>query len=447
MEFATAWCPACDKQIAPKRTIIKVPKHNQPLPPAPPPSPKRSKGKNGGLVSGTGRLRHNGTIKAAAAPPLVMKEKVVIDQGLTPLYCSDECQMADLRATTRQVPLDPAIEEPKQQHPPSSIDQLIKMYNLPPLPEIPVAAPEPVAAPLPWTNGIMMAGKLIDSLCPPSQKPQTGRYRVVDEPPRKQTKGWDDGSNAWREAVYDQRAGTMFDERHPEAPPPNATAFFYRHASSRSSASVSSPSSEKLLADFSSKFVHSSSLSAASSPAASRARSMSSISSAPSTSSSMSTHRRERSLVHKGAEGKLVVPDVKLKVAGASSVSLASAYSARKTVRSPLSATSMSMGSYTSSESEQDEDDDDHFDTEFVSSLSQRVQARRAMQQNTRSWSYDNMLTYDAMPVHRKVRKVQRMETQIIDGEERTVRVEVEEVEEAKCLFNFAPNLIKTSSL
>jgi len=38
-------------------------------------------------------------------------------------------------------------------------------------------------------------------------------------------------------------------------------------------------------------------------------------------------------------------------------------------------------------------------------------------------------------------KKVKQMQKQIVDGQECEVEVEVEVVEERKCLFNFAPNI------
>jgi hypothetical protein len=61
----------------------------------------------GGLVHGTGRVKPNGTIrrsdsnssKKSASEPAPLepsKQRLVIEQGPTPLYCSDECRLADL---------------------------------------------------------------------------------------------------------------------------------------------------------------------------------------------------------------------------------------------------------------------------------------------------------------------------------------------------------------
>ncbi|KAJ3893758.1 hypothetical protein GG344DRAFT_63485 [Lentinula edodes] len=63
MDFDTAWCPVCDRQITPKRITQLVTTDQRP-------------------ATGT-----NGS---------VTKTKTVIDQGPYPLYCSDECKMADM---------------------------------------------------------------------------------------------------------------------------------------------------------------------------------------------------------------------------------------------------------------------------------------------------------------------------------------------------------------
>ncbi|KAF8903121.1 hypothetical protein CPB84DRAFT_1814750 [Gymnopilus junonius] len=443
MDFDVAWCPVCDRQIAPKRYTISVP---VPLPshtPAPPPSPKRTKGRTGGLVNGTGRLRPNGTIKSAA-PPVVMKQRTVIDQGPSPLYCSDECQFAELRAAA--APLDPAREEPlpaapvkpsKQDSfsssdsdtsssssaPMSSIDKLVKMYNFPPLPPPPPAFDEPTPEPAPreYNTGIMMAGKLITSLCPPPAKPFEGRYRPAQEPRKPIPAAPKSAHDPFYRETPALKPFTASSHR-PSAP--------FRKSSYSTSALSSAPAalrtaSDDMITKFSENFarrsesrvsLYSNSNATPSSPSSSHSLTLS------------SPPRRERSLVHPGAQGKLLVPDVKLKVHSGSSSSLSSAWtgptsaSSRRSVRSPLSATSGS---------------DDDNDTERCDSALSRP--RRPVE-NTRSWSYDNVKTYDIMPILPK--KVKKTEKRIIDGEEKEVEVEVEVYEERKRLFLFPPTRI-----
>jgi hypothetical protein len=145
--------------------------------------------------------------------------------------------------------------------------------------------------------------------------------------------------------------------------------------------------------------------------------------------------KRERNILPRAAEGKLLVPDVKLKVHGGSSASLSSAWSgptsssSRQSVCSPLSATS-------------DSDEDAGV---CPSPVTKNIKVKRRPAQNTRSWSYDNVVTYDIMPVPPKKVKKMEKQIQIIDGEEVEVQVEVEVYEPLKRLFNFAPSISSMS--
>ncbi|PPQ67724.1 hypothetical protein CVT25_009328 [Psilocybe cyanescens] len=482
MDFDAAWCPACDRQIQPKRYTINVPvttTNNSTPPPPPPSSPKKTKGRTGGLVNGTGRLRHNGTVKPPP-PTVVMKQRLVIDQGPIPLYCSDECQIADLTTNRREAPHDPAREEPVSEppipytpssetgsdlsstssrsrsstSPPlSSLDKLVAMYNFPPLPPpMPTFDDETVSAPpLEYNSGIMMAGRLITSLCPPPAKPHTGKYRPAREP-REPIPGWTDGSHAWRSAVYStgkpkNSIHDPFQQRRADSsssmPPINNSGASRRAPASRKAASscslslASAPatfhtSSNAMIAKFSENFVRRSEsrvslYNPSTSPATATATA---TPSSPVSTQSLPllSPRRERHLVHPDAKGKLLVPNVKLKVSSsASSASLSSAWSgpsttasSRRSVRSPLSATS-----------------DSDEDTERCDSAMSRP--KRPIE-NTRSWSYDNVKTYDMMPIQPK--KVKKVEKVVVDGEEKEVEVEVEVYEERKRLFLFAPTRI-----
>jgi len=58
-----------------------------------------------------------------------------------------------------------------------------------------------------------------------------------------------------------------------------------------------------------------------------------------------------------------------------------------------------------------------------------------------RSWSYDNVKTYDIMQVPQKKVKKTEKQIQLVDGEEVEVEVEVEVIEPLKRLFNFAPSM------
>jgi hypothetical protein len=77
---------------------------------------------------------------------------------------------------------------------------------LPPKPPIPSDNAEPFAGKEylhEYSSGIMMAGKLIESMClkPAKKSPYSQRYSNTQEN-RKSIPGWTDGSNAWRAAVY-----------------------------------------------------------------------------------------------------------------------------------------------------------------------------------------------------------------------------------------------------
>ncbi|KAK7469404.1 hypothetical protein VKT23_003878 [Stygiomarasmius scandens] len=96
MDFDTQWCPVCDKQILPQKTLIPV-------------LPIR---KRGGIVEGTGR-----------APP---KMRTVIDQGPYPLYCSDQCKLHDLdnRQKDDQYPFVYPLFSSKSDSSPSDIESV-----------------------------------------------------------------------------------------------------------------------------------------------------------------------------------------------------------------------------------------------------------------------------------------------------------------------------------
>ena len=360
MEFDNSWCPACDRQIQPKRFTVSIPVQQKP-----------TKQKQG-LVNGTGRLRH-----VKSQQPLLLKKRTVIDQGPIPLYCSDECQVADLSATREGPPLDPARDEPMSRAAPikgssyassesssddsssspatsSSIDKLARLYNFPPLPpDIPSF--DDTEGPIPprvYNSGIMMAGRLISSLCPPPAKPHVGPHPPPLEA-RKPVPGWTDGSNAWRASVY------SFSSRpqHPFYPEISSKAseslsLSPSHSARAPRASCSSalpsaqppPSQRSLSDDMIAKFSQSFQRRSISRPSPHPSTpSLSSPSESPSLS--RSPPKRERALLPPAVQGKLLVPDVRLKIHSASSASLSSTWSGPTSTcsaRSPLSVTSES---------------------------------------------------------------------------------------------------------
>jgi len=148
-----------------------------------------------------------------------------------------------------------------------------------------------------------------------------------------------------------------------------------------------------------------------------------------------SIRRREQNILKPGAEGKLLVPDVKLKASSASSyhsndgasVSSWRSGSARSYMRSPLSR----HGSEVSVESGSDSTDALPDDNELPCSL---PTAKRPTVE-VRSWSYDNMTTYPVMPM--PSRKEIRYERRTIDGVTTVVETEVEVQPQMKRLFLF----------
>lgn len=162
----TSWCPVCDKLILPRRYTVAI---EPPLALAPPPLTRQPSGRGkaggtsnahlkalarnhgGGLLHGTGRIRPGGglkrnastsnmvpTLQPAPAIPIAARERIVIDQGQTPLYCSEECRKADLELAniplSRSAPMDfPVLQHQLGTHP----LQFNTAVASPPLPENP----------------------------------------------------------------------------------------------------------------------------------------------------------------------------------------------------------------------------------------------------------------------------------------------------------------------
>ncbi|KAF9046678.1 hypothetical protein BJ165DRAFT_1527750 [Panaeolus papilionaceus] len=427
MEFDAAWCPTCDRQIQPKRYTITVPVTQQPIPQQMSPT-KKMNGKRAGK-------------KAAPAPQVVLKQKTIIDQGPTPLYCSEECQLADLRKSPLPSHPEPSTSSSSSSSEPSSPEspvessyaKLAKMYNFPPLPPPPpvIDATENIKPHYEYTSGIMMAGKLIDSLCTKPSK-HTGPFRPAQE--RKVVPGWNDGSNAWRSSVYSfaspKSSQDPFQEIKQKAYGSTAPSSHRRPTKVYSSCSLPAVSpvnvqahsaSDDLIHKFSETFARrSESRISMHNPSPSRSSSTTVGPSSPTSTRSVPlSPRRERSLVAKGAEGRLCVPEgisLKVRTGSSSSVSTHTTSSRSRSVRSPLSATSVSS-----------EDDEEAVLYPF---------SRPKVE--TRSWSYDNLKTYPIMQLPPK--KIKTTEIQVIDGVAQEVEVEVEIYEERKRLFLFAPS-------
>ncbi|RDB17853.1 hypothetical protein Hypma_000847 [Hypsizygus marmoreus] len=492
MDNDTSWCPVCDRQIQPKRFQVAVPQPTPPAPtPAPPPSSpvRRTKGsgtirqRGGGLVQGTGRVKPNGSLKrsdtARPAPQPVpiapVKLRTVIDQGPTPLYCSDECQLADINrglphdfnpdrersSTSSPVPFstraptesdstgssfdsESSIESASSQttHMSPSLATLAAIYHFPPLPPpapFVESTPTPLKSSNEYSSGIMMAGrKIAAELChkPQKSEPYGGRWTPPVE--RKPIPGWTDGSNAWRSSVYSVTAPNSssssslksFSARSSSGVQSTLTssASFPRPSLTRGPASLPGSDAD-MLGKFSQSFNRRASHVSLPSSSSSPAPPSSVASSAASFVSTPSYRKKERSLVHRGAEGKLLVPDVVMRVnSSASSSSLSSQWSgpsSRRSVRSPLSQSSALY--------ESDEDDR----TQRSDSAASLPHVSKRPPVETRSWSYDNIKTYPIMPLPIRTKKEKRIEKKVVDGKEVEVEVEIEVEEKLKRLFLF----------
>jgi len=328
MDNDTSWCPACDRQIPPKRTFVPIPQ--APLPPQ----------------------KQRGPRPRATAP---VKHRLVIDQGPTPLYCSDECQMADLKRglphdyhPDRQSPPASAVSfsshtltdvasscssiesEQSVESPPTispSLAKLAEIYNFPPFPPPAPVQDEPHPGPSyatdPYSSGIIMAARrIMTELAPPP--PKKDSYGRIIYEPRKPIPGWTDGSNEWRSSIYSLSATKS---QHK-----SFAARSSKHGSPRSSYVSPPPPSEsdsEMLHKFSQSFTR----------CASRVSVPSSSPLTPSSSSTSPIPRRERPLLHRGAQGKLLVPDVMMRVPSRGSTTSLSSQSSttysRKDFQSP----------------------------------------------------------------------------------------------------------------
>jgi hypothetical protein len=389
----------------------------------------RPKG-GGGLVRGTGRVNPNGAIKrsdskregASPAPsvlppvvPAALKQRTVIDQNPTPLYCSDECRLADLNTMYGGLSLDynpdrdprgsptlppvphnsfstiPAIIDDSDSSSPStspeslgcslatehnpfsaevptmspSIAALARIYDFPPLPPRPILADEPLGDAVDFDNnyqsGVMMAARRIkETLCSRPDSTRTACAFGQGPKDRKPIPGWTDGSDSWRSSVYSLASPnapisstslTSRDERPAAygsfvASPHRSTGVYSTIGENNTPvASVPSTGPSRLTSaarantsdDLYSKYALAFSR---------RSDSRSSLSgSAPQAQSFPAlSRRREQSILKPGAEGKLLVPDVKLKASSTSSfsndgasVSSWRSSSTRSCMRSPLS--------------------------------------------------------------------------------------------------------------
>ncbi|KAF5315488.1 hypothetical protein D9619_007220 [Psilocybe cf. subviscida] len=553
MDADLGWCPNCEHAILPKRKTITVTvpvttKGSQP-PPPPPSSPRSRKAaanqRKGGLVNGTGRLRPNGTIRtpspAQPLPATREKKKLVIDHSPLPLYCSEECRIADIELRRRTAPFNPESDDPEDappkvksrrgegvEHIPSdpesagdsdsSLDQLPILWDWqkpappPPLPSVNKLfafmpsvnidhIPEPATTtpkyiPSPQYNGgNIMTGRLLNSIAPDPIKPRQYRWDPLPER-HAPVKGWNDGSEAWRDALYGNGCVSGMDtdpygrtaKEHqrvtggirpvPIRPDP---AGKFISGSLLTDAAIKERLEDPTNLRFTTNQMlgrmndalsqRASSRSNMYAPGPHRTTSAASVASATSDAGSVTSNsppsptvmRRERSLLSPGAEGKLLVPNVKLSVRSSSASCLSSSStdpipisrrssssnsgssqrSSRTkrstTARSPLGREHASwLGPHLSSsledeaaEKEQNREDDDEeieigADGKETKHSAEKRRLRRESRrhlevfereerererlfggaltsirpvQTTRSLSFDNMQVYDAMPM------------------------------------------------
>ncbi|KAJ7928018.1 hypothetical protein B0H13DRAFT_2550792 [Mycena leptocephala] len=441
----SCWCAVCHRQILPKRTIVPIQQLTRLLPRLMILGTLRQRS---GLVHGTGRVRPNGTLKAA--PPV--KTRVEIDQSPAPLYCSDECKQQDLHfyhgkplysdsassdtEDDQEDCLHTARHHPDELSTPNtrSLAFLQREYGIAPLPPRtsqtydehapPRSKPAPYAPPQ-YTSGVMMSARRIE------QRP----------PPLKPVPGWTDGSQAWRASTYSfapppQTRADVLD--------PNRAAYQsfvaspHRSAQSGVTASTSyssAPASPPL--ERTSSSMNSELLSSFEDSFARR------------TSSRFPPRKSRIAAAH-----ALLVPDVLLRPAPPkptlSSDSLSAMSDGRSTksarrhssgsfgarrssVRSPLSYSGSVLSGSDSSEDRERECEDVPEDAEEAAYVRtcgvEALAPPRRPNIETRSWSYDNVRTYPvmALPAVKEVR--------VVDGVEVEVEVEVPR----KRLFTFAP--------
>ncbi|KIK57210.1 hypothetical protein GYMLUDRAFT_75718 [Collybiopsis luxurians FD-317 M1] len=244
MDYDTPFCPVCDKQIAPKRTT-QVVTENRPLP-------------------ASARQRN------LAQNRPVTKTKTIIDQGPFPLYCSDECKMADMlnpRQDSYSPPTYYIYPSTKSEHTEvSSSLSDVESESLCSMSTTDASYPSPT------------------SEHPPNMSAST----PITCQPKQRSRSFLSG-----------RESRSSGPRHAAASLPTTSTFL--------NAYESSPSSDaNLLSAFQGSFSRrcESRVSMYSGPPSPTSRSP------PSVSALSTSPRRERPLLAQGAEGKLLVPDL-----------------------------------------------------------------------------------------------------------------------------------------
>jgi hypothetical protein len=244
-----------------------------------------------------------------------------------------------------------------------------------------------------YQGGIIMAGRRIAKILPKPMKPRTSRYDPLPEVP-KPIPGWTDGSNAWRPSVHcnirlhsdptiksaprtkvctTRRANAPCVEEQPIDPTPDLYEGFNECISRRVESRISPASSP--------------------------------------TSPNLPI-RQERNFLPSHLEGKLLVPDLKLKYRPSSSTHSSVSSCTHRSIRSPVSITS---------------------DQDLLTPL----RAKRPQPAPMRTWSAGDMFQYT--PMKQPTRIVKKTERVIGEGgEERWVEVEHEELPQRLFLFPMA---------
>lgn len=246
-----------------------------------------------------------------------------------------------------------------------SIAALARIYDFPPLPPRPVILDEePREDAVDFDNnyqsGVMMAARRIkETLCSRPDPARTASAFGQGPKERKPIPGWTDGSDSWRSSVYSLASpGTPVsstslasrDERPVAygsfiASPHRSTGVYSTigenntpvasvpSGSSRLTSAARANTSDDLYSKYALAFSRRSDSRSSLSGSAPQAQSFPALS-----------RRREQTILKPGAEGKLLVPDVKLKASSTSSfsndgasVSSWRSSSTRSCIRSPLS--------------------------------------------------------------------------------------------------------------
>ncbi|KAJ2930525.1 hypothetical protein H1R20_g6573, partial [Candolleomyces eurysporus] len=390
MEFDASWCTVCAKLIAPKRYRVPI---EQPSLPQALPSFKGKKYKANtthckpGLVAGTGRL--SGTMKAPQP-----RYRTVIDQSPQGLYCSDTCRVADTSSIYLGLPL--------------YLERNISRV------QFAISPPPPTPSPSSSSVGEESTTSSASKLDPTHAREST---RQLGSPPLPHLNTMNHPNSADEDccsapnedtggiAIANKSTGVTPDPWKMSVP---LEAVHNAHCTGACRPSFIADPTENLYTQFSEALTR-------------RAESRLSpgyrtASRSPSFSSGTSTSvlKQDRSILMPGAEGKLLVPNVKLKVR---SSSRALHYSVGRSLCcscSPCSALRT-------------------FSNEDVAPRSPLVEAH--------SWSYSDVLTYPVMQHPKNI--VKRIERQIVDG--RKVEVEVEVELPPKKLFLFAPSIRPTN--